>query len=233
VLKVELHAHTDQDPLDRIPHTTAELIDRAAALGYGALAVTLHDRYFDPTPHAAYARERGVVLLPGIERTIAHRHILLVNFPPECASVTTFDAIAALKTRSSGLVIAPHPFYPTISALGQLLDVHSGLFGAVEVNAMFTRLIDFNTRAVRWARDHHKPLVGNTDLHLLDQMGTTYSLVDAPPDPDAICQAIRAGRVEVRSHPLSSLTAGTTFARMAVGGAIGRLTRRFTTSRPR
>ena len=48
MLKVELHAHTDQDPVDRIPHSTEQLIERAAALGYGALAVTLHDRYFDP-----------------------------------------------------------------------------------------------------------------------------------------------------------------------------------------
>jgi len=225
VLKVELHAHTDQDPLDRIPHTTAELIDRAAALGYGALAVTLHDRYFDPAPHASYARERGIVLLRGIERTIARRHVLLVNFPPECASVKTFEEIAALKARTSGLVVAPHPFYPTISALGRQLDVYTGLFDAVEVNAMFTRLIDFNSRARSWAREHGKPLVGNTDLHLLEQMGTTYSLVDAPPDPDAICQAIREGRVEVRSQPLSTFRAGSTFVRMAIGGAIGRLTR--------
>ena len=48
VLKVELHAHTDDDPLDRIGHSTEQLIDRAAALGYDAIAVTLHNRYFDP-----------------------------------------------------------------------------------------------------------------------------------------------------------------------------------------
>ncbi len=64
VIKLELHAHTDADPADRISHSARDLVDRAASLGYGALAVTLHDRYFDPAPHAAYARERGVVLLP-------------------------------------------------------------------------------------------------------------------------------------------------------------------------
>lgn len=225
MLKVELHAHTDQDPLDRIPHSTADLIDRAAALGYGALAITLHNRYFDPAPHTDYARERGIVLLPGIERTIAHRHVLLVNFPPESASLTSFEAVAELKAKTRGLVIAPHPFYPTFSALGRLLDVHPDLFDAVEVNAMFTRLLDFNAPAISWARTHGKPLVGNTDLHLLDQMGTTYSLVDAPPEPDAICQAIREGRVEVRSQPLSTFRAGATFLRMGIGGAVGRLTR--------
>ena len=87
MLKVELHAHTDDDPADRITHSTRQLIDRAAGLGYGALAITLHDRYFDPAPLAAHARERGIVLLPGIERTIANRHVLLINFPAACADV--------------------------------------------------------------------------------------------------------------------------------------------------
>jgi hypothetical protein len=79
---------------------------------------------------------------------------------------------------------------------------------------------------VRWARAHGKPLVGNTDLHLLAQMGTTYSLVDAPRDADAICDAIRAGRVEVRSTPLSGLRAASFFVLMLAGGVIGRFRKR-------
>lgn len=225
VVKLELHAHTDEDPADRISHSTRQLIDRAASLGYGALAVTLHDRYFDPAPHAAYARDRGVVLLSGIERNIGRRHILLVNFPAACADVRSFDDIARLKRQHGGLVVAPHPFYPIPSALGGALDHHPALFDAVEINAMYTRLVDFNRRAIRWARAHGKTLVGNTDLHLLDQMGTTYSLVDAEPHADAICEAIRAGRVEVHSAPLSTVDAAQLFTRMCWGGLVGRLTR--------
>jgi predicted metal-dependent phosphoesterase TrpH len=223
VLKTELHTHTDQDPKDRIPHSTTALIDRAAELGYQALAVTLHDRYFDPEPFRAYARERGLVLLPGIERTIARRHVLLINFGPDCASVRTFDDIAGLRARTPGLIVAPHTFYPTPSSMGRRVDSHAALIDAVEVNAMYTRQIDFNRRALAWARTNGKPLVGNTDLHRLDQLGTTYSLVDADPDPDAICEAIRAGRVELRTEPLALTRVGWTLARMAVGGAVGRL----------
>jgi predicted metal-dependent phosphoesterase TrpH len=223
VVKLELHTHTDEDPADRIPHSTRQLIDHAASMGYGALAVTLHDRYFDAAPHVAYARDRGVLLLPGIERNIGRRHVLLVNFPAACADVRTFDDIARLKQRYGGLVVAPHPFYPIPSALGGELDRHPALFDAVEVNAMYTRIIDFNHRAIRWARAHGKTLVGNTDLHLLDQLGTTYSLVDSEPHADAICEAIRAGRVEVRSEPLSSVDAAQLFTRMCWGGLKGRL----------
>ena len=91
---------------------------------------------------------------------------------------------------------------------------------------MYTRALDFNRRAVAWARAHGKPLVGNTDLHLLEQMGTTYSLVDAEPNADAICAAIRAGRVEVRTEPLPTLHAAQLFTRMCWGGLKGRTLRR-------
>jgi predicted metal-dependent phosphoesterase TrpH len=225
VLKIELHAHTDEDPADRIAHSAQQLIDRAAELGYGALAITLHDRYFDPAPLAPYARDRGIVLLAGIERTIARRHVLLINFPPACADVQSFDDIAALKRQCAGLVVVPHSFYPIPSALGAALDEHAALVDAVEVNAMYTGLVNFNRRAIRWAHAHHKPLVGNSDLHLLEQMGTTYSLVDAAPHADAICDAIRAGRVEVRTESLSSLKAARLFSTMLWGGLIGRLKR--------
>jgi predicted metal-dependent phosphoesterase TrpH len=189
----------------------------------GVLKVELHAHTDDPRRHAAHARERSVVLLPGIERTIAHRHVLLVNFGPECASVRSFDEIGRLKDRSKGLVVAPHPFYPTSSAMGRELDAYASIVDAIELNAMYTRQIDFNRRAIAWARANGKPIVGNCDVHLLDQMGTTFSLVDANPDPDAICDAIRRGRVEVRTEPLPTLRAGLTFVRMVIGGVLGKI----------
>jgi predicted metal-dependent phosphoesterase TrpH len=225
MLKVELHAHTNLDPLDHIPHSTGDLIDHAAALGYHVLAITLHDRYFDPAEWQGHARDRGILLLPGIERTIDRQHVLLINFPPESASVRNFADIERLKRDSRGLVVAPHAFYPTMSALRRSLDAHSDVFDALEVNAMYTPWLNFNRSAERWARDHGKPLVGNSDLHVLAQMGTTYSLVDGPATPDGVCDAIRAGRVVVRTTPLSSLRAATLFTRMCVGGAIGRTRR--------
>ena len=205
MIKVELHAHTSDDAYDRIPHTTRQLIDRAALLGYGAVAITLHDRQLDIRPHEAYARERDVVLLRGIERTIAGRHVLLINYPAEATgAVRRFSDMPRLKTsHPEGLVVVPHPFYPIGSAMGNLLDANASWVDAIEVNAMYTRHLDYNRRAIEWARAHGTPLVGNTDLHRLSQMNRTTTLVDAPADPDAICQAIREGRVTLQTTPLS------------------------------
>jgi predicted metal-dependent phosphoesterase TrpH len=203
VLKVELHAHTADDPLDAIPHSTVQLIDRASEMGYDALAITLHDRQLDLAPYASFARERGVTLIPGIERTIQGKHVLLLNFSRATEDVQTFDDIAALKRREAGLVIAPHPFFPGGTCLRRLMDRHADLFDAVEYNAMFTASLNFNTAAARWAEAHRTPMVGAGDVHRLRQLGTTYSLVDASRDGDAICAAIRAGRVEVEAAPIS------------------------------
>ena len=79
-LKVELHAHSADDPVDAIPHTTSQLIERAATMGYQALAVTLHDRQLELCQYASLAAELGITLIPGTERTIEGKHVLLLNF---------------------------------------------------------------------------------------------------------------------------------------------------------
>ncbi len=202
MLKVDLHIHTGDDPLDRIPYSTLELIDRAAALGYDALAITLHDLQLETRTLSAYAAVRGITLIPGIERTIAGKHVLLLNFSRRAEQVESFEDVATLKCRENGLVVAPHAFFPGASCLRGLLDRHADLFDAVEYNAMFTRSVNFNRAAERWARARGKPMVGNGDVHRLAQLGSTYSLVDAAPTPDAICAAIKAGRVQVQAAPL-------------------------------
>ena len=203
MLKIDFHTHTADDPCDLIPHTTIELIDRAAALGYDGLAVTLHDRQLDLRPLASYAAERGVLLIPGIERTIQGRHVLLLNFRRGAEEVRTFEDLARLRGREPGLVVAPHPFFPGSSCLGSDLDRHADLFDAVEWNAMFTAHVNFNRRAERWAASRGKPIVGNGDIHRLRQLGTCWSMVDAEADADAICDAVKAGRVQRRSRPLA------------------------------
>lgn len=219
MLKTELHTHTADDPHDAIPHTARQLIDHAVALGYQALAITLHGKQLDIEPLMPYARERGLVLIRGVEAFIRGRDVLLLNFPPEAERLRTFENIGRLKAaHPNGLVIAPHPFFPAPRCLWGYMNTHADLFDGVELNAMRTRLVDFNGAAVRWATRHGKPVVGNSDVHFLAQLGTTYSLVDAEPTADHVCAAIRAGRVQVRSEPLSVARAAQLCAMIVASG---------------
>jgi hypothetical protein len=225
MLKVELHAHTADDPEDYIAHTAEQLVDRAAALDYDALAITLHNKQLDVEPLSAYASGRGLVLIPGVEREVQGKHVLLINFSSRVANVGTFEDIAALKQEEpAGLVVPPHPFFPTGSCLQTVMHRWVDLFDAVEFNAMYSPIVNLNRGGERWARTHGKPLVGNGDVHLLEQLGTTYSLVDAEPSPDAICAAIRGGKVSVESVPLSLVRAVWLFGRILPSGALRSLT---------
>ena len=225
-LKAELHTHTADDPVDRIPYSAIALIDRAAELGFTVLAITLHDRQFDIRSVASHARDRGIVLIPGVERTIRGKHVLLLNFPPAAEAVTNLDDVRRLKARSRGLVIAPHPFFPYPTCLGGELDSYADLFDAVEVNAFYTRWIDFNRKAVAWADRHDVAMVGNGDVHRLAQLGTTFSMIEgAEADPESICTAIREGRVRVERQPITMARATRILSSMAVSDFVGRAVR--------
>lgn len=202
MLKIDLHLHTSDDPRDHITHTSLDLIDRAATLGFHALAITLHDRQLTDDHALACARERGITLIPGIERTIRGKHVLLLNFSAaDVDAVKTLDDVRRLKSRADGLVIAPHPYFPSPSCVGRLLDDYGDVFDAVEWSYFWSRRIDFNARAARWAESRGKALVGNSDLHDLRQLGRTCSLVDAPCEPAAICDAVRRGNVSLVTEP--------------------------------
>src|SRR5687768_12780831 len=238
MLKVELHSHTSADPHDYIPHSTNELIDRAAALGYGALAITLHDCWLDIRGAREYARDRGITLISGVEKTVEGKHVLLINFDAESEATDSFEKLDRLRrSQPAGLVVAPHPFYPARSCLGRLLERHAELFDAVELNAFYTAALNhFNESAASWARRAGKPVVANADIHRLRQLGRTFTLVDAPPDPDAICEAIRAGRIEIQTRPLSSVQAATYIAdlvlsQLAARRRTGRVSRDVSTPR--
>jgi predicted metal-dependent phosphoesterase TrpH len=201
VLKVDLHLHTAEDPEDDIVHDARTLVERASDLGFDALAITLHNRQLADARLFDYAADLGITLIPGIERSIEGRHVLLINFPSSVESVTSFADLALLKSRTNGIVIAPHPFFPHPSSLLDRMTVHADLFDAVEWSYFWTGGINFNAKAARWAAAHGKPLVGNSDLHDMRQFGRTCSRVFGERSADGVCHAIRQGRVAVQTTP--------------------------------
>ena len=186
-------------------HSAAELIDRAAAAGLNVLAITCHESVPYDGDATRYAAERGVLLLRGMEATVEGHHVLLLNFPEFPPGVCTMEDIAARKTRDA-LVIAPHPFYPVGMGMGDTLAAYPGIFDAVEFSGLYTPLTRrFNKRAADYARQVGRPVVGNSDTHFLWQLGRTYTLIDAPLELGAVIEALRGGRVQLVTRPLSWL----------------------------
>jgi predicted metal-dependent phosphoesterase TrpH len=205
MLRGDFHHHIDTDPVDGdfVCYSAGELIDHAARIGLNVLAITCHESLPYDGDAVRYAAERGIVLLRGMEATVVGTHVLLLNFSEFPAGKCTAADIAACKTPEA-LVIAPHPFYPVGIAGGDLLRAQPALFDAIEFSGLYTALTpQFNRRAAAYARTAGLPVVANSDTHFLWQLGRTYTLIDAPPEPSAILEAIRHGRVQLVTQPLS------------------------------
>src|SRR5205823_3231048 len=72
-IKVDLHIHTLDDPKDVIDYSAHQLLERAKQLGFGVLAITLHDAVFDRAEVFADAAEMGILLIPAWIVDLHHR----------------------------------------------------------------------------------------------------------------------------------------------------------------
>jgi predicted metal-dependent phosphoesterase TrpH len=202
-LKVDFHTHTAEDPEDDVPYTAHDLVDRAADLGFDALAITNHNAVTYSADLAGHAAERGLVLIPGTELTLSRKHVQILSPAPRVfAGARSLVDLPRLRTPDD-LVIAPHPFYYVAKSLDRSLESIASLVDAVEFSGYFSRRVDMNKKAVAAAKRLSKPLVGSSDCHNLWQFGLTWTLVEAEKNVPAILAAVKAGRVEVRARPLS------------------------------
>lgn len=208
--KVDFHLHTSEDPWDELEHSSFDLLHRAHALGFGALAITLHDYVLTKCELFERARELGILLIPAAEMRIEGADVIIVNLTEEEArALRRLGDLEELRRRRgrSVLIFAPHPLYVLGGSIGnRRLIEHIDLFDAIEISHFHTRWLNPNRGASRIARQYGKPLLATSDAHRLDFFGHHYTLVElnpggAPPTPETLFDAIRAGRVRPVSPP--------------------------------
>jgi len=74
-IKSDFHLHTRDDREDSIGHSETELIDHAAARGFGALAITNHNTHTFNKELQRYAEDRGILLIPGRKNCLHRLHL--------------------------------------------------------------------------------------------------------------------------------------------------------------
>lgn len=200
LLKADFHTHTAEDPEDRVGHSAEMLIDAAAREGIDVLAISNHNSLLYNDYFAVYAKRRGILLIPAVEKTIEGKHVLILNPTQGHLSASTFEDLRNAG-RDGAAFIAPHPFFPMPSALRGRLSKNVDLFDAVEYHSFYWHGLNFNGRARRFAKRHGLPVVGSSDTHILPYCASSHTLVDSEPTVDAVVAAIRCGRVELRTRP--------------------------------
>ena len=134
-IKIDLHIHTLDDPKDALDYSAHELLERARALGFSVLAITLHDAVFDRAEVFADAARMGILLIPATEVRLEGADVILLNVSAqEISALRALDDLEALRGKrgQSVFTIAPHPFYVLGGSIGETLVERIDCFDAIE-----------------------------------------------------------------------------------------------------
>lgn len=209
-IKIDLHIHTLDDPKDVIDYSAHELLEKAKSLGFGVLAITLHDAVFDRAEVFADAAAMGILLISAAEMRLEGADVIVLNVTSsEAAGLKTFADLRTLRARrgDSVFTIAPHPFYVLGGSAGRRLIQEIDCFDAIEVCHFHKGPFNPNRRAARVAGKFNKPLIATSDAHQLRGFGHHYSSIPRPAEltVPAVLQALRAGPLRLTSPPASLL----------------------------
>ena len=207
-IKVDLHIHTLDDPKDVIDYSAHQLLERAKQLGFGVLAITLHDAVFDRPEVFADAARMGILLLSAAEVRLEGADVILLNVSAsEVAALKNFEDVRKLRARrgSSMFTIAPHPFYVLGGSIGARLFDEIDCFDAIEMCHFHKGPFNPNWRAAKVARKHGKPMIATSDAHRLHAFGRHYTSIPRPRDLtiENVFAALRSGPVHLTSPPAS------------------------------
>ena len=207
-IKTDLHIHTLDDPCDALDYSAHQLLERAKALGFGVLAITLHDAVFDRAEVFADAESMGILLIPAAEMRLEGADVILLNVTAEeVAPLKTFEDLRRFRAaRGDSLyTIVPHPFYIFGGSIGRRIVREIDCFDAIEQCHFHKGWFDPNKPAQRIAAEFKKPLIATSDAHQLHAFGSHYTSIPRPPEltVEAVIAALRNGPLRLTSPPCS------------------------------
>jgi predicted metal-dependent phosphoesterase TrpH len=205
-IKVDLHIHTLDDPKDVIDYSAHQLLERARKLGFGVLAITLHDAVFDRPEVFADAASMGILLIPAAEMRLEGADVIILNVTPaEVMNLRNFADLRQLRAKRgpSIFTFAPHPFYVLGGSIGRRLLNDIDCFDGIELCHFHKGPFNPNRRAARVARQFNKPLIATSDAHRLHAFGRHYTSIPRPADLtcEVVFSALRSGSSRLVSPP--------------------------------
>lgn len=205
-LKCCLHAHTNEEPYEWIFHNAKTFIAEAKKRHYDVIAFTCHDHFFYNREISDYCQQEDIILIPGIEKSIEKKHVLIINASSESQQIKSFQDLAIYKkNHPQSLIIAPHPYFPGTNCLNSALNKNIHLFDCIEISHFFHNYINFNRKALKLANRNNIPLIATPDSHMKNQLDNSYCIVNSEKkDIKSIIKALKKQQYSNFSKPLST-----------------------------
>lgn len=159
------HVHSKYSVLDSSSEIS-DIIGAAKERELGGIAVTDHDA-IGGSLKAAKLSSGELLIVPGMEVSSLEGHIVGLGIRRLVERDLSAEETVERIHKQGGLAVAAHPYDTFRSGVGDLcwkLD-----FDAIEVNG---HCVYGNGKAKKAAEEHGKPLVGGSDAHTPDDIGT-------------------------------------------------------------
>ena len=192
------------DPEHAHSYTANDLIKKAKQLNYDVLAITCHRKVIFTRALSNYAKEHGILLIPGIEMEIEKKHVLGLNVTSEIEQIKTFEQLREYKKHHPEIfIMAPHPFFPGRDTLKEKLIENIDLFDAIEHCFCYTATKNYNKKALMLAEKYNKPTIATSDCHILSDLDLGYTEINAQKNILAIFKAIKENKIKIHHSPIS------------------------------
>ncbi len=198
----DLHMHTSWSHDCSVP--VPDLLDHAAEIGLGAIAVTDHNRFGGALEAAELARSRRLIVIPGEEiKTDGQGEVIGLFLREEIPRGLSFaDTIAAIRAQE-GVVYIPHPF-DRRHAIPDPRTLHRHLADIDVLEVYNARLMreSFNDEALRFARKYDLTMGAGSDAHVLQGVGTGVVRMRAFHGPEEFLVSLRGAEIIRRPKSL-------------------------------
>lgn len=169
-MKCDLHCHTFYSYDSSA--SPKEMVDAALKKGIDCLAITDHGEVRGAIEAIEYAKEKPILIIPGIEIKTKEGDILGLNIKEKIGEgFSSKEAILNIK-KMGGIAIIPHPFaifYPFKSKIDEILELIDG----IEVlNASVFG--SGNKKAVELAKKYDLPFTVGSDAHFPNFVGKVW-----------------------------------------------------------
>lgn len=169
-MKCDLHCHT----LYSYDSSTSpkEMVDAALKKGIDCLAITDHGEIEGALKAIDYAKEKPILIIPGIEIKTKEGDILGLNIKEKIENgLSAKETILKIK-KLGGMAILPHPFalfYPFKGKIEEILELVDGI--EVLNGSVFG---GGNKKAMELAKKYNLPFTAGSDAHFPNFIGKVF-----------------------------------------------------------
>lgn len=207
---VDLHLHTNRGSSDS-NLSPKDLVERARAIGIGAVCITEHDNMWEAREMAAMAADSGLIFLRGMEVTTDMGHVGAFGLERYVGGIYKLAELRRVVDGEGGLLVANHPFrYKLDPRFSFINPDHEPIDPAYPERAAKLKIFEFvdaievlngacgeeeNIFALKVARHLGLAEVAGSDSHSAGSVGCVTTLLDSSiNDERGLIEAIRAKR---------------------------------------